>query len=257
MKGWNGRGVARLVALTLRDKGTTCHLCSMGGADSADHNPPRDDLVRLGVTDPDDPAYLFPAHLACNKRRKKRPITPDLVAELRAKRLADLGVSTDPVDLGVSSSSPRFARARERIEQTAPVGRDVVVIVAGPPCSGKSTYVREHAAPGDLVVDFDALAIEAGSSVSHVHRAEFKEAAGVRVAELLAEVEAGHHPRAWIIRTTVDPDLVDRLGARVVVLNPGRDTLVARAEARGRHTDYTVRVIDWWLAEHADAAESL
>ncbi|HYN37221.1 MAG TPA: AAA family ATPase [Actinomycetota bacterium] len=32
-----------------------------------------------------------------------------------------------------------------------------VVLVAGPPCSGKSTYVRDHARPGDLVLDWDRL----------------------------------------------------------------------------------------------------
>lgn len=115
MKGWNGRGVRRLIDLTLQTKGTTCHLCGLGGADSADHNPPRQDLVDAGVPDPDHPAYLYPAHLACNKRRKRRPITPELRAELLAARLADLGsVAAATHDLGTVavSVSPRFERAR-------------------------------------------------------------------------------------------------------------------------------------------------
>lgn len=33
-----------------------------------------------------------------------------------------------------------------------------VTVVCGPPGSGKSSYVRERAAPGDLTVDLDALA---------------------------------------------------------------------------------------------------
>lgn len=32
-----------------------------------------------------------------------------------------------------------------------------ITIIAGPPASGKTTYVREHMRPGDLVVDVDAL----------------------------------------------------------------------------------------------------
>ena len=32
-----------------------------------------------------------------------------------------------------------------------------VVIVAGPPCSGKTTYVRRHAAPNDPVLDWDDI----------------------------------------------------------------------------------------------------
>jgi hypothetical protein len=33
----------------------------------------------------------------------------------------------------------------------------MIVLVAGPPCAGKTTYVQVHAAPGDEVVDYDAL----------------------------------------------------------------------------------------------------
>ena len=34
----------------------------------------------------------------------------------------------------------------------------VLVIVTGPPCSGKTTYVSEHHEPGDVIIDFDAMA---------------------------------------------------------------------------------------------------
>ena len=32
-----------------------------------------------------------------------------------------------------------------------------MILVAGPPCGGKSTYATEHAVPGDLVLDFDDI----------------------------------------------------------------------------------------------------
>ncbi|MFJ5231029.1 AAA family ATPase [Kitasatospora sp. NPDC088391] len=38
-------------------------------------------------------------------------------------------------------------------------GRPVLVVVVGPPAAGKSTYIEQHAAPGDIVIDFDRLAV--------------------------------------------------------------------------------------------------
>lgn len=37
-------------------------------------------------------------------------------------------------------------------------------VICGPPCSGKSTYVREHAEDGDLLVDYDVIAQAFGCS---------------------------------------------------------------------------------------------
>jgi hypothetical protein len=105
---WGGRRAQRLVAATLADKGTTCHLCGLEGADSADHDPPRSTLIASGVPNPDAPGYLLPAHyLPCNALRGARPITPALRAECRAARLAALGQLETAVPL-----SPRFADRR-------------------------------------------------------------------------------------------------------------------------------------------------
>lgn len=90
MSSWSGRRAQALTAACLTMKGRVCHLCLLDGATSADHDPPRQDLLELHVPDPDDLVYLFPAHLKCNQRRARRPITDDLRAELRARRLADL-----------------------------------------------------------------------------------------------------------------------------------------------------------------------
>lgn len=110
---WSGRKVRRLVDLTLRTKGTTCQLCELGGADSADHDPPRSVLIAAGMPDPDAPQYLWPSHRLCNIRRKARPITPELVRELRAARLEDLGITEH--DAPPANGSPRFVAKRARI----------------------------------------------------------------------------------------------------------------------------------------------
>jgi len=33
-----------------------------------------------------------------------------------------------------------------------------LTVITGPPGSGKTTYAHAHAAPGDIIIDFDALA---------------------------------------------------------------------------------------------------
>lgn len=107
---WGGRRVRALVDLVLATKGRTCHLCDLGGADSADHDPPRSVLLASGVADPDQLEYLFPSHrYPCNLSRQARPITQALRVELRAKRLRHLGLTEPP------AASPRFERRRPNL----------------------------------------------------------------------------------------------------------------------------------------------
>ena len=44
-----------------------------------------------------------------------------------------------------------------------------VTVVTGPQGAGKTTYVADHAQPGDIVVDFDTLAQAFGSTSRHDH----------------------------------------------------------------------------------------
>lgn len=46
---------------------------------------------------------------------------------------------------------------------------DMLTVITGAPGSGKSTYVKRHAQPGDIVIDFDLLARAFGSPVTHGH----------------------------------------------------------------------------------------
>ncbi len=121
MRSWGGRESQRLVALVLAAKGDTCWLCLLptttgGRADSADHDPPRSRLLALGVPNPDDLRWLYPAHRSCNVRRKARPVDDDLRRELRERRLRDLGLVDDPTRRRLSPSiaarRPSFESAR-------------------------------------------------------------------------------------------------------------------------------------------------
>lgn len=64
-----------------------CHLCGHGGSGDVDHDPPRVELLALGL-DPDDEQYMRPAHgsfsrcrvcdKACNQVKGARAHIPAL-----------------------------------------------------------------------------------------------------------------------------------------------------------------------------------
>lgn len=111
-----------------------------------------------------------------------------------------------------------------------------VTVVSGPPCAGKTTYVRQHAAPGDLVLDFDALAVALGSPDPHEHPPAVAAAAHVAYRAVLREgLPAGG--RAWIVQSRMpraSRKAWQRSGAAVVELSAEADELHRRATAAGR-----------------------
>lgn len=130
----------------------------------------------------------------------------------------------------------------------------MITLVCGPPCVGKSTYVHEHAQPHDLIVDFDDIAVDLGSPTTHQHAYPIARAAGQRYDQLIAEIEAGQHPNAWVIRCAADRRHRERLAARIgaddtVILTLDRATLHARA-ARRPNPPKARRDIDRWLATY-------
>lgn len=126
-----------------------------------------------------------------------------------------------------------------------------VVLVCGPPCAGKNHYVDQHIQPGDLLVDHDVYARQAGSPRRYAHPPEYREAAEVTFAEALTYIAASSDVRAWVIRCAPDPAhrkaLADFIRAdEVVVIDPGVDTCLERA--RYLRSRRTTGVIHRWYA---------
>lgn len=46
----------------------------------------------------------------------------------------------------------------------------MLTVITGPPCGGKTQYARKHALPGEVIVDFDAIAVELGSAATMTTR---------------------------------------------------------------------------------------
>lgn len=112
-----------------------------------------------------------------------------------------------------------------------------VTLVTGPPCAGKSTYVRQHAQPEDLVLDRDEL------------DGERQMLAG------LQQVAAMSDGCAWVIRCVPDPveraELAGQIEADdVLVLLPSRNQLKDRAKQRPKPLAQFAS-IDRWFSRYS------
>lgn len=127
----------------------------------------------------------------------------------------------------------------------------MLTVVTGAPCSGKSTYVRQHAVPGDVVIDFDLIAQALGSPVDHGHDSQYwKVAIEARDAAIKAAI--GRHRegcRVWVIDSKPSPakqEWYTKAGARFADLTASPAELHARAAA-GRPASWHAR-IDTFIA---------
>ncbi|WP_187438186.1 AAA family ATPase [Actinomadura decatromicini] len=134
-----------------------------------------------------------------------------------------------------------------------------VVLVCGPPASGKSTWVAKQASDGDTVIDFDRLCRELGSTAHHDHAREVADRAHVLRSALERQVSAMESGTAWVIRSAPDPQqrrsLARSLRAtETVVIAASAEQARARAAADNR-PDWTGRAIDrWWSLYRPDSS---
>ena len=126
-----------------------------------------------------------------------------------------------------------------------------LIVITGPPCAGKTTYARQHAQPGDLIIDLDAIAHALGYPHQHIDPEDrgrpIIEAALRARASVLKYVtlhRSGRGGIAWLIDTNGshahDADHVHGL-------DPGPDVCHQRADA-DRRIPSTHHEIDAWYA---------
>jgi hypothetical protein len=117
----------------------------------------------------------------------------------------------------------------------------MITVVTGPPCSGKSTYIRENAAVDDIVIDLDvlALALTTEGMESHGYSDYVRKVArDARLAAVKSAIRLAQGERylgVWIVHS--DPSVEDRRGyravnAQMVEMNPGKAVCLQRLEFR-------------------------
>lgn len=111
----------------------------------------------------------------------------------------------------------------------------MLTVVMGAPCSGKSTYVREHAAPGDIVIDFDVLAQALGSPDPHDHPKHIRMVAIDMRRTAIASAIQQHLGGATVWIVDINPGermpAYRRAGAVFVTMEASREELHRRASA--------------------------
>lgn len=136
---------------------------------------------------------------------------------------------------------------------------ETVEVVYGPPCSGKSTYVRENMGENDVVYDYDRL-IRAMTN-QEVHGVEktvaHDIAIGIRGLIISRVKEETPVKKAWIITrwpTDTLREKLDGLNVTETRMNTDRQTCLERLESDETRTDKDGwrEVIDKWFEEHGE-----
>jgi hypothetical protein len=135
----------------------------------------------------------------------------------------------------------------------------VLTVVVGPPAGGKSTWVLERAKPGDVVIDFDrmAVALSGQGGDSHDHPAAVAAVTrAARTAAIEAAIKHSGDVDVYLIHSSPGAQRMAQyreMGAQVVTIDPGRD--VVRGRCKTERPRRMFAVIDEWYREQGGQAK--
>jgi predicted kinase len=125
-----------------------------------------------------------------------------------------------------------------------------VTLVCGPPCAGKTTWVRANAEPDARVLDWDGFARAAGSTARWNHSKAVTAEAEDRMQAAMGRVAGADEGIHYVIRCTPSrsrrESLAEYLRAdRVIVLLPPLELLMGRAAQRSNVFKARRGIRDW------------
>ncbi len=142
-----------------------------------------------------------------------------------------------------------------------------LTIVCGPPASGKTTWISQHATAADLVIDLDVIASTmSGETLHGWSPSRWLRPTIRRRNEMLGDLgrHADRWPRAWFIVGEPRPEhrqwWRDHLKPeRIVVLETSADACLARVRAdMDRPQDrHRTAIIEWWSQYHRRAGDEI
>lgn len=122
-------------------------------------------------------------------------------------------------------------------------------VIVGPPCAGKSTYALRSMNDGDVIIDYDAIAVAIGSNSPHDATGSVRKVALLMrwraVNEILRSIDHG----AWIVHTKPTESVLARYkeaGAIFTVLDPGKDVCLQRAKDAERGPLCEQVITEWY-----------
>jgi len=125
----------------------------------------------------------------------------------------------------------------------------MINIIIGPPCSGKTTYAQDNRAAWSPVVDLDDLALALGSERQHAAEGAVKDLAHVARTAVIDAILYGIESDVFIIHTNPSAEQIEtysNAGALFLMLDPGLETCIERAEADNRPEGTEKVIRDWY-----------
>lgn len=109
-----------------------------------------------------------------------------------------------------------------------------LIVVTGPPAAGKTTYIREHAKPGDIRIDLDHLANTlAGTSVDNHEHAPHILTVAKAARQAAIDAATKQDCTVWLIHTKPTAKQLNdyqAMGAVIHEIDPGKDTVMKRCK---------------------------